>query len=109
MTTFDERELLELFGGNRELARMIVEPAAESLPRHVARLEQELAAQDWKAAERAAHTAGGLAGQIAATRLSQRFESIENILHDGGRVEAAALEALRAEVLALADILRNWK
>ena len=107
--TFDQGTILRLFGGNRELARSVALETREALPRHVDRLEKAIAERNWDDAERAAHTAKGLSGQVGGMKLSAQFEEAERILHEGGAVEAGTVSDLRRELALLSEALREWK
>ena len=105
---FDEAALLRMFGGDRNLARIVIRSAADTMPRYVDRFEQAVAAKDWKDAERAAHTLRGVVGQIGGTALAQHLLHAETHLLNGGQADAAAVAALRGKYAMLTQALREW-
>ncbi len=105
---FDEAALLRLFGGDRNLARVVIRSAVDTMPRYLDRFEQAVAAQNWKDAERAAHTLKGVSGQIGGVALAQHLQQTESHLLNGGQADAAAVAAMRAQYALLTQALRPW-
>ena len=107
-STFSEVALLEPLGGNRELARLVVESAMSDLPKYLAQLEQFCQADDWQAAERPAHTMKGLAAQIGGLELARRMREADAQLKRGALLDVDTLVQLQADYAALAAALQQW-
>lgn len=105
---FDETVLVGQLGGDRQLAKVIVESALGDLPGYLERLAQAVAADDWQLAGRATHTMKGLTAQIGGVRLSRRLKAMDEQIRRSGRVEPAALADLRRDYQVLAEVLRLW-
>jgi HPt (histidine-containing phosphotransfer) domain-containing protein len=95
-------------GGDRELAKAIIQSATEDIPGYFEQLEQAVAAGNWKTAERQTHTMKGLTAQIGGIKLSVRMKALDDHLKGGGDTDSATVAALRNDYQLLSDILVRW-
>jgi PAS domain S-box-containing protein len=105
---FDEKTLLAQLGGDRELARIVMQSATQDIPASFDRLDQAISSASLKDAERMIHTLKGLAIQIGATRFARHLKEAEDRLKAGTLPDSAALAALRQDYQALLDTLPEW-
>jgi CheY-like chemotaxis protein len=105
---FDVDRLIANCAYDREFAREIVISVLEELPKQFDLLENLLAAADWRAAERVAHTMKGLAAQVGGVALPGRLLEFEHLLRAGQPTDPAILAAIRAEYGELAKQLGDW-
>ena len=105
---FDAQTLLTHLGGDRNLAKTIIESATGDLLGYFDRLEQAIDAGNWAAARRLTHTMKGLTAQIGGIRLSSSLKEIDDRLRDGGRTDMPTVDALRSEYQVLSAILQEW-
>jgi PAS domain S-box-containing protein len=105
-TPFDEAELLDRVGGDRELLREVVRLFFETSPAMLAELRQAAAAGDAETLHRQAHTLKGMVGHFgarAAIEAALRLEVMGRDANLAGAEEACA--ALAAEVERLRPAL----
>jgi len=105
---FDEQLMLNQLADDRELAGIIIKSAANDMPNYFDDLERDIAAGNWKDAERATHTMKGLMAQIGGIRLSQQLKEADERLKREDPLDIAAVSALRREYAVLTDALRAW-
>ena len=105
---FDETAMLRLFAGNRDLARMVIQSAVETMPKHLDSFEQMVATKNWKDAERAAHTLRGVAGQVGGVALARHLQRTETLLFNGERTSLAEVAVVRRKYATLAQALQPW-
>ena len=105
---FDEKTLLAQLGGNRDLARVIMQSATQDIPVYFNQLDQALGSGTLKDAQRMIHTLKGLAAQIGAARFVRRLKETEDCVKAGTLPDSAAAAALRQDYQALVDILPEW-
>ena len=105
---FDETVLVGQLGGDRQLAKVIVESALGDLPGYLERLAQAVAADDWQLAGRATHTMKGLTAQIGGIKLSVRMKEVDDHLKGGGTTDSVTVNDLRREYQTLAATLLEW-
>jgi CheY-like chemotaxis protein/HPt (histidine-containing phosphotransfer) domain-containing protein len=108
LPVFDETTLLRQLGGNRTLARKVVESARSGMLTYFARLDEALASADWAQAQRATHTMKSLAAQVGGADLTSRLRLVDTALKHGGTTDVATLGTLRAEFQRLDERLQEW-
>ena len=105
---FDEAALLRLFGNDRGLAHSVIRSALDTMPNHLDKFGQAVAAGSWKDAERAAHSLRGVAAQIGGIALARHLLQAETHLLDGGRIDTAGVTAVQQKYALLTQALRSW-
>ena len=108
MPTFEAAALIDPLGGNRELACLVVDSALSDFPKYFSGLEEACQANDWKAAERPAHTMKGLAAQLGGLELARQMRDADTLLKRGEPLAADTLAQLKTEYAALACALQQW-
>ncbi|WP_201209908.1 PAS domain S-box protein [Rhodocyclus purpureus] len=108
-SVFDAATMLELLGGDHELARSVVEMALDDLPGLFGTLAAALDAGQREQATRAAHTMKGMIAQIGGTSLSGLMKDVEQMLKSGGEVDPASVAELRRQYEILSAALREWR
>jgi len=104
---FDSQEMLKNLGGDRDIARLLVEQLLADLPQRLVALEAALAAEDQETARREAHTIKGQAASGAALPLRDQAREIELHCKEGRLAEAA--DRLPGLESALAAAARAWQ
>lgn len=108
MPVFDAKTMLSQFGGDRELARAIIESAMEDIPNYFDILEKAMSTANWADAKRFTHTLKGLAAQLGGMQLTGRCKEADERLKGGGCIDSTTLTELRKEYRLLTDALRAW-
>jgi two-component system, sensor histidine kinase and response regulator len=84
-------------GGGPSLLAELVELFSQDAPAHLAGLKEALARGDHRAAERAAHTLKGSAGNLGAARLAAICHATEAAVSSPGGVAPELVAELEAE------------
>lgn len=105
---FDEAALLIPLGGDRNLAKTIVQSAMADITGYIDGLARAIATGERKDARRFTHTMKGLTAQIGGLRLCGRVKEVEERLKGGGEIDRLALEGLRREFHTLTNVLQEW-
>jgi HPt (histidine-containing phosphotransfer) domain-containing protein len=92
-------ERLHRLGGSALVGQMLT-LFREHAPQRVAAVREAVAAQDWPAAGRAAHTMVSTAGSVGALALMQRSRDLEEAVATGRTGEVPGLADLLADALA---------
>ncbi len=102
---FDAKDMLGRFGGDVEIALVLLDSLLEDIPRALAVLNQALQAGDLESAAREAHTIKGLAGSGGVQGLSTCAREVEMLCRSGNRAQAQARlpELERLTALARAE------
>ncbi len=105
---FDEARMLDQIGGERSIARMMLQSAMQDMPSYLGNLEQALQQTDWKEVKRIVHTMKGLMFQIGALRLAEQLRAADLRLKKGERIEPDMAQQWRSELAELVAALSNW-
>jgi signal transduction histidine kinase/DNA-binding response OmpR family regulator len=97
LPVFDEQEVLDNFGQDRELMQRIFSAALIDLARQLQAFEDAVVQGDWTDAGKVAHTIKGLTAQVGGLRLSAHAAEIEAKLKDGGRITRDVVADVRSE------------
>ncbi len=90
---------LDRVGGDEELLRELVAIFVEDYPRQLQLIQEAIATEDWKTAEREAHGVKGAVSNFSADAAVEAARKLELAARDGGRTELAPLlEQLRAQL-----------
>ncbi|MBD3424645.1 MAG: hypothetical protein GF417_09430 [Candidatus Latescibacteria bacterium] len=81
-TVFDENQLLDKLGGDRDFYNEIIRDFVEDAERILSELEQAIAANDREKAERSAHSLKGSSANIGATALSRASLRVEKAVRE---------------------------
>lgn len=92
-------ERLHRLGGSALVSQMLA-LFREHAPQRVEAIRDAVAAQDWAAAAKAAHTMVSTAGSVSAMELMQRSRDLEEAVALGRTAEVPGLETLVAEAFA---------
>lgn len=85
----------------------VVRLALEALPTSLEKLHQSVAAADWEAVRRTAHTVKGTSGSFGAKVLSERAKALEWAAQEAGVPQLTpCLEAVVTEVARVMTALR---
>jgi CheY-like chemotaxis protein len=104
---FDEAELMERLGGDREVLREVVAIFRHSTPDIVSEIQTALEARDLARLRGAAHTLKGAAGNLSAKRVAALAFEIENAAHSSDVALASHyFPRLAAEAEELLTILQ---
>ena len=95
-------ERLHRLGGSALVSQMLA-LFREHAPLRVAAISEAVAAQDWVAAGRAAHTLVSTAGSVGAMELMQRARDLEEAVATGRTAEVPGLATRVAAAFALVD------
>jgi len=104
LQVFDELELLERLGDNKELMLEILDIACTDLPLRLGQLQQALASEDRAAIKQAAHTIKGVAANLSALQLQHSAGQLE---HQADTAEVSQLQTLTTQVEKMTAILQN--
>jgi len=105
---FDASLLLSNLGGDREMARVLVESVLNELPQYLEQFKNDVASADWIRAERAAHTLKGLGAQAGGSRFSACAAALDQRLKAGETDLHSEVIVLCAECAALCEALQHW-
>jgi PAS domain S-box-containing protein len=99
---------IERVAGNVQLYQKILAKFVDSQGNAIAEIKGQIAANDWEAAERSAHTLKGVAGSIGAARLQEIAARLEANIRDGvndlNDVYAQTEQKLDAVVATIASV-----
>ena len=105
---FDERELMERLGGDREILREVVAIFRHSTPDLVAEIQTAIEARDLTRLRGAAHTLKGAAGNLSAKRIAALATELETAaLASDVALAAHYFPRLAAEAEELLTILSS--
>jgi len=107
-TIFDEARMLDQIGGERTIARMMLQSAMQDMPPYLDHLEQAFQRADWKEVQRIVHTMKGLMFQIGALRLAEQFKVADLRLKAGERITLSQIQHWRGELADLIAALGTW-
>lgn len=106
-TVIDTATALERVEGDEDLLRELALMLLESMPAMMEELRAACARADAEALERTAHTLKGSVGTLAAQRVWDTAQCLENSGRDGQLADSGALlAALEVEVGRLEEALR---
>ncbi len=104
----DWSEALRVVRGDRRLLRVLVEAAAEEIPRITAAIREAVAAGDAANLQLAAHTLKGAIRYFASGQAFEQVRRLEKMGRDKNLEEAQqSLAALEAEVRLLTPLLAD--
>ena len=106
---FDEAQMLARLGGDRELARMIIDGVLVELAGSFAACEADLFAGHFAEALPKLHTIKGLLAQIGGERIVRRLRSVEEQVHRGDSIAPPTLAELHTEFAALVAAVQEWR
>jgi CheY-like chemotaxis protein len=105
---FEPEEALKQCLGKKELLRKILVTFLDNLPKLTGAVDEEFAQNDMKGIGRVAHTIKGAAGNIAAHRLFDAAQALEQAAKAGDESESReAAEILEREALLLERTLHS--
>jgi len=103
---FKMEELLEITGGNRELAKEVIRLYLASLPKFMAQIENGIAQGDSKSVEFGSHALKGMSYNLSAQRVAKTALELEKMGRDGNLSGAGEMYSkLEAEVEYLKEAL----
>ena len=102
---FDEADLLERLGDDAELVAEVLTVFLDDAPVRIEAINAALAQCDAAELRAAAHALKGAAGSIAAVRLYEAAQALEQGSH-GGQLDAAAVALVVSETDTLTSTLR---
>ena len=105
---FDETRMLDQIGGERAIARMMLQSAMQDMPSYLDKLEQALHKANWKEVQHIVHTMKGLMFQIGALRLAEQLRAADLRLKKGERIDLDQADHWRGELADLIANLNNW-
>ena len=98
MTTLDVSMGLHNLNGNEQLYNKLLRRFADSNAQTVQEIRTAVDAGDQETSVRLAHTLKGVAASLGAPALSAEALAVEQLLKNGGTLEANGLDALEAEL-----------
>jgi PAS domain S-box-containing protein len=105
---FDAVKMLDQFGGNRNLAKKILNSAMGNIPNYLEKLDRAIAAEDWKEAAAITHKLKALVAQIGGIKLSTKLKGLDAHLRAGGVTDTITATELRSDYALLTDTLNHW-
>ncbi len=103
---FKMEELLEITGGNRELAKEVIRLYLSSLPKFMAQIEKGIAQGDSKSVEFGSHALKGMSYNLSAQRAAKTALELEKMGRDGNLSGAGEMYSkLEAEAEYLKEAL----
>ncbi|HTP87040.1 MAG TPA: Hpt domain-containing protein [Bryobacteraceae bacterium] len=91
---------LDRVGGDEELLRELAGLFIDDYPRQLQQIEEAIGKQDWKTAEREAHSLKGAVANFGASDASEAARAVEFAAREGRYSELSALlEGTRAEMV----------
>ncbi len=105
---FDEARMLDQIGGERTIARMMLQSAMQDMPPYLDRVEQAFQRADWKEVQHIVHSMKGLMFQIGALRIAEQFKAADKRLKAGERITIDQVHEWRGELAELIAALGNW-
>jgi CheY-like chemotaxis protein/HPt (histidine-containing phosphotransfer) domain-containing protein len=105
---FDAGAMLARIGGDHDLARALVDLAAEDIGKQLSVFRTAIAEGKLDEGRRVAHAIKGMALDVEAAALAARAKAIEGQLRDGGEVAPTEAALLEDEFARLKGRLRDW-
>jgi len=110
LAVFDEQEVLERLGENRELLQEIIEMASQDLPLRLEKIRQAINSGDTNDLRHEFHTIKGIAANIGAPRLSMIARQLENQAEKGTiKNFNLSFKELEGETVELLRLLKDHR
>ena len=105
---FDEALMLNQIGGDRSIAKMMLELATADMSGYLDRLESALQEDKWQEVQRIVHSMKGLMFQVCAMRLAEQLRAADLRLKEDGRIDATEIAGWRKEYHQLLSQIEHW-